>query len=86
MTRSSSSVAAKRRGSGRVDFEGQPEVGDPQLLFEGRYMPFGFSPAYDVAPDAQRLLMIRGAQLEPVRSLGLVTGWHRTLGDMLGTR
>jgi hypothetical protein len=62
--------------------------GTPQTLFEGPYLPTGFSYAnYDVSPDGQRFLM-----LEPVESqtggatqINLVLNWVEELKRLVPT-
>ena len=61
----------------RVSIASEPEleVGEPQVLFEGVYRTNAYgNPSYDVAPDAQRFLMILPGSESKAR-LKVATGW-----------
>lgn len=72
-----------------VDLEGAPEIGIPQLLFEGNFRAaeMGFSHAYDVGPDG-RFLMIRsidgpGQEGEGVQNIHIVLNWFEELNELV---
>jgi len=55
-------------------------AGKPKLLFEGLYergiLSFSFEPNYDVSPDGQQFLMIKGSEQESVATqLNVVLNW-----------
>ena len=54
----------------------------PKLLFEGHYEAgsFPFEPDYDVSPDGQRFLMIKGSEQESAATqLNVVLNWSDEL-------
>ncbi len=54
----------------------------PKLLFEGHYEPgvFAYEPNYDVAPDGQRFLMIKGSEQESAATqINVVENWSEEL-------
>lgn len=54
-------------------------VGKPRVLFEGRYLLGGGSPAgYDVSPDGQRFLMVKGGDEAPAQ-IDMVLNWSDEL-------
>ena len=67
-----------------VDVTTQPSfsAGNPRMLFEGRYDPSFYTVAdYDVSPDGQRFLMIKGsesAQATPSQ-INVVLNWFEEL-------
>ncbi len=57
-------------------------AGTPQTLFEGRYVPTGFSyPNYDVSPDGQRFLMLApvASQTGGATQINVVLNWTEEL-------
>ncbi len=51
----------------------------PRVLFEGRYLLSGGSPAdYDVSPDGQRFLMVKGSDEAPAQ-VDMVLNWSDEL-------
>ena len=66
-----------------VDVVLQPtfSAGKPRLVFEGRYVArTGGSPAnYDVSPDGQRFLMIKGNDETPATQINIVLNWFDEL-------
>ena len=71
-----------------ADMESGFAAGTPQMLFEGPYLPTGFSfPFYDVSPDGQRFLM-----LDPVESqtggatqINVILNWTEELKRLVPT-
>ena len=60
-------------------------VGQPRVLFEGPYINVpGFS--YDVAPDAQRLLVIKGTQQQARQTrIEVVLNWFEEIKPRLSS-
>jgi len=58
----------------------------PRVLFEGQYarVPWGEA-GYDVSPDGQRFLMIKGEAQSPLTELHLIVNWSTELQPLLGT-
>jgi predicted Ser/Thr protein kinase len=80
------------RGGNRmmaVDVVTQPTftAGKPRLVFEGRYVArTGGSPAnYDVSPDGQRFLMIKGSEETPATQINIVQNWFEELKQKVPT-
>ena len=62
-------------------------VGKPRRLFERQYnRTGGFWSNYDVTPDGQRLLMIRGVAQEAPRHINVVLNWFTELQQRVPTR
>jgi Tol biopolymer transport system component len=64
-----------------VDVTIQPafSAGKPRVLFEGRYLTSAGSPAdYDVSPDGQRFLMVKGSDEAPAQ-IDMVLNWSDEL-------
>jgi serine/threonine-protein kinase len=60
----------------------------PKLLFEGHYEAgiFAFEPNYDVSPDGQRFLMIKGSEQESAPTqLNVVLNWSEDLKRLVPT-
>ncbi len=56
------------------------EAGAPRALFEGQYARVAWGEAnYDISPDGQRFLMIKGVALPPSTELHLVLNWFEEL-------
>jgi len=53
----------------------------PKLLFEGHYETsiYAFEPNYDVSPDGQQFLMIKGSEQESATQLNVVLNWSDEL-------
>jgi hypothetical protein len=72
-----------------VDVMMQPKftVGKPRVVFEGRYIPrTGGSPAdYDVSPDGQRFLMIKGGEETPATQINIIQNWFEELKQKVPT-
>ena len=71
-----------RRGRSlyRVDLDGDgAPLSEPEHLFDGAYLsdPLGNLPAYDVAPDGARFLMLEPAGRAPF--VHLLAGWQTTV-------
>jgi eukaryotic-like serine/threonine-protein kinase len=69
-----------------VDIKTSPTVtiGAPHRLFERRYNPsVGYWPNYDVTPDGQRFLMIKGTGLEGPRQINVVLNWLDELNRLV---
>jgi eukaryotic-like serine/threonine-protein kinase len=66
----------------------QPDfwAGTPQVLFEGGFVTPGDGRAYDVAPDGQRFLMIKGPDAEPRRDIVAVPYWREEMEARLQAR
>ena len=66
-----------------IDTEGPFAPGNPEVLFEGPYLPgaSGFGNNYDLAPDGQRFLMVKeGDQRDETRAqIIVVQNWHEEL-------
>ncbi len=60
-----------------ADVETEPDLvaGTPRVLFE---TPFSVSPEFDVAPDAQRFLMIQIGESQ-AEQINVVVNWHEEL-------
>ncbi len=56
-------------------------AGEPTMLFEGDYDTPGGVTQYDVSPDGQRFLMIRGSERKPAQKINLVLNWKEELKD-----
>ena len=54
-------------------------VGQPQMLFEGDYAYAGTVPNFDVAPDGQSFVMIRGERRRPWMRIHVVLNWLEEL-------
>ena len=62
-------------------------AGSPRVLFEGQYARVVWEEAdYDVSPDGQRFLMIKGEAQSPLTALHLIVNWFEELQRLLGTR
>jgi hypothetical protein len=60
-----------------LDYTVQPafSAGKPRILFQGSYIPTPRSAAdYDVSPDGQRFLMLKGAEQVP-GEINVVVNW-----------
>src|SRR5439155_110304 len=74
-----------------VDITTQPgfNAGKSRMLFEGQYVPSPSpGPNYDVSPDGQRLLMIKGseqAQTAPTQ-INVVLNWFEELKQRVPLR
>jgi Tol biopolymer transport system component len=56
----------------------------PHMLFEGQYAHLIWGEAdYDVSPDGQRFLMIKGEAQGPLTELHLITNWSTELQRLL---
>jgi Tol biopolymer transport system component len=65
-----------------VDITTQPNftVGKPKMLFEGAYLSLlGTSPSYDVSPDGQRFLMLKGESTQSITQINIVQNWFEDL-------
>ncbi len=61
-------------------------VGKPRSLFEKPYnRTNGFWSNYDVTPDGQRLLMVKGAAQEAPRHINVVLNWTEELKRLVPT-
>jgi hypothetical protein len=63
------------------------EVETPELLFEGRFRShggFGF-PNYDITPDGQQFVMIRGEAPAPLTEIHVVVNWFEELKRLVPT-
>jgi Tol biopolymer transport system component len=63
-------------------------AGKPKLLFEGHYETsmYAFEPNYDVGPDGQRFLMIKGSEQESAATqLNVVLNWSDELRRLAPT-
>ena len=59
-----------------------PVIGKPRKLFEGTYKrSTAFWPNYDVTPDGQRFLMIKGSPQKPATRVNLVQNWVQDLAQ-----
>jgi serine/threonine-protein kinase len=73
-----------------VDIATQPSfaAGKPRILFEGKYEPTVFTaPNFDVSPDGQRFLMLKGseqAQAVPTQ-INVVLNWFEELKQKVPT-
>ena len=77
-------VLGRRRYERREGVDAPPGyrngVGKPRRLFEKPYnRTNGFWPNYDVTPDGQRLLMIKGVAQEAPRHINVVLNWFEEL-------
>jgi serine/threonine protein kinase len=54
-------------------------AGTPNMLFEGRYLSFANEIDYDVSPDGQRFLMIKGPGEAAPTQITLVLDWLQEL-------
>jgi serine/threonine protein kinase/Tol biopolymer transport system component len=54
-------------------------AGDPTMLFEGDFDKPGTVAQYDVTPDGQRFLMIKGPERKLVKKINLVLNWKEEL-------
>ena len=55
-------------------------VGKPRKLFEGPYnRSNAFWPNYDVSPDGQRFLMVKGSPPLPATRINVVLNWAEEL-------
>jgi hypothetical protein len=55
-------------------------VGKPRKLFEGPYSRSpAFWPNYDVTPDGQRFLMVKGSPPIPATRINVVLNWAEEL-------
>ena len=78
-----------------VDISTQPSfaAGKPRMLFEGPYLPrTNFStlatmPNYDVSPDGQRFLMVKGSEQEAAAptQINVVLNWFEELKQKVPT-
>lgn len=71
-----------------IDLESSSEVGTPQMLFEGPYLPTHFSFAnYDVSADGQRFLMLApvGPQVDGATQINVVLNWTEELKRLVPT-
>ena len=59
----------------------------PRLLFEGHYETsiYTFHPNYDVTPDGQRFLMIRGTEQKSATQINVVLNWSDELKQRVPT-
>ena len=81
------------RGGNRmmaVDITTQPNfaAGKPRVLFEGQYEASLVSDAnYDVSPDGQRFLMLKGSQTEETAptQINVVLNWFEELKRLVPT-
>ena len=67
-----------------IDMESDSTPGPPQMLFEGPYVPTGFSyPNYDVSPDGQRFLMLApvASQADGATQIHIVLNWTESSND-----
>jgi len=55
------------------------KVGVPRLLLEGEYAYAGVVPNYDVSPDDQSFVMIRGERRRPWMRIHVVLNWFEEL-------
>jgi Tol biopolymer transport system component len=66
-----------------VDIATQPTFasGKPRVLFEGQYSPApGTTPNYDVSPEGQRFLMVKGSEQEAAPTqINVVLNWFEEL-------
>ena len=72
-----------------VDVKTSPTVtiGTPHRLFERRFNPsLGYWANYDVTPDGQRFLMIKGTGLEAPRQINVVLNWFEELNRLVPIR
>jgi Tol biopolymer transport system component len=71
----------------RVPVSTGPELqpGTPEVLFEGPYTTVG-GPEFDVAPDAQRFLLLREPDAPPATEIRLVTNWFEELRERVPNR
>jgi Tol biopolymer transport system component len=68
-----------------VDYTERPEfaAGKPKMLFEGPYVPSPRSLSdYDVSPDGERFLMLKGAEQRP-GEISVVLNWTEALKQKL---
>jgi len=50
------------------------------MLFEGAYLSLlGTSPSYDVSPDGQRFLMLKGEPTQAITQINIVQNWFEEL-------
>ena len=65
----------------RVPIQTAPtfHAGTPTKMFDTRYVTGGNGRAYDVSPDGQRFLMIKGAGTEQAPSMVVVLNWLQEL-------
>ena len=71
-----------------IDIESGFTPGTPQMLFEGPYVPTGFSyPNYDVSPDGQRFLMLApvASQTDGATQIHVVLNWTEELKQLVPT-
>ena len=69
-----------------IDMESGFTPGTPQMLFEGRYVPTGFSlPNYDVSPDGQRFLMVKPVGTGGATQINVVLNWTEELKRLAPT-
>ena len=62
-------------------------VGKPRRLFEGRYNRSpGFWPDYDVTPDGERFLMVKGRGSEAPNRINVVLNWQEELTRVAPTK
>ena len=54
-------------------------AGEPTMLFEGDFDKPGTVTQYDVSPDGQRFLMIKGPERKPATKINLVLNWKEEL-------
>ena len=65
-----------------VDIQTQPTLAasTPRLLFEGSYeRANNFRPNYDVTPDGQRFVMIKGSEALQATQINVVLNWFEEL-------
>ena len=62
-------------------------AGAPEMLFQGSYpAPNAGRGLYDVSPDGQRFLMIKGDERSTAQNLTVVLNWHEELKRLVPTR
>jgi hypothetical protein len=62
-------------------------VGKPRRLFERAYIRSNaFWPNYDVSPDGQRVLMVKGTGLEAPSRINVVLNWAEELKRLVATK
>ena len=71
-----------------VDIITQPgfSAGKPRMLFEGPYLSLQTTiPSYDVSPDGQRFLMLKGEQSQAITQINVVQNWFEELKQIVPT-
>jgi serine/threonine protein kinase/Tol biopolymer transport system component len=63
----------------QVDFAPTFRAEEPTMLFEGDYDKPGSVTQYDVSPDDQRFVMIKGPERKAARQVNLVLNWKEEL-------